>query len=190
MTDLVSDTTDRSEQAQLGSVARLLGELVLYEIDREQAVRLGQPELSGLLAGLGLELPAGLAEDDAARDELAADYSRAMLLPEDGTGPLVQSLHEEGSYEGRAVAAVRRFAKALGFEFDRESARHVPPDHLGCELLLWANLLDRDPELSDRFAAEHLVWALEPLKRRAADAGFYGSLAEVTRRFLEVLTQD
>ncbi len=179
-----------TEHGQLAQVAELLGELLLYEVDQAQAQRLAEPELRDGLGALGLRLPEGLAEDAAARDELAADYCRAMLQPEDGSGPLVQSLHEEGSYEGRAVAAIRQFAGGLGMEFDRESARHVPPDHLGCELLLWVRLQGRDEALARDFARAHLAWARRPLRTRANGPGFYGDLAKVTAEFLELLIQD
>lgn len=181
--------------AELRATARLLARLLLREVDADLVASLGEPETRDALAALGLALPA--ASDDAAGDaldQLAAEYFAHFVNPA-GAPPPVQSLAEGGTYEGDAATGVRQVAEAAGVSFDAEEARGAPPDHLGCELLLWDELAGRDPAAAAEFARRHLAWAPSHLRGRAGAAGpstdgFYDRLASVTADFVdEVLTE-
>jgi TorA maturation chaperone TorD len=161
-----------SDLDHLRVVARLFARLLLRELDAATLEHLRSPEVEAALGQLGIVLP---ESDSLTLDALAADYFEHFVNPRD-RAPLIQSLHEGGSYEGDAARAVREIASAAGVEFDAEAARAVPPDHLGCELLLWDVLAARDPEAAAEFARRHLVWAVAPLRRNPEGSGFYSSL--------------
>ncbi len=136
-----------SDDIALASTAQLFGRLTIGEIDEKLAEELWEPEQRGALAHLGLELP-NRTEGDLKR--LAAEYFEAFVDPQ-SQPPLVQSLCEEGRYDGAATGAVRKIAAAMGVQFDDETARRAPPDQLGAALLLWAELVE------DRSVARYRV---------------------------------
>lgn len=172
-----------NETIPLTAVAKLLGRLLICEIDRALAAELTAPEVGDSLQVLGIDVSL-LAPENL--DELAADYFDAMVNP-DRHPPLVQSLCQDGRYESAAAASVREIAASAGVELDQDLARGAPPDHLGVQLLLWSELVERSSSAGE-FAERHLVWALRPLEPIAASDGFYGSLAAVVIRFIGVIT--
>lgn len=161
-----------SELDRLRATARLFARLLLRELDASLLEHLRLPEVEAALGRLGIVLP---DSDRVTLDALAADYFDHFVNPRE-QAPLIQSLHEGGAYEGDAARAVREIAAAAGVEFDAGAARAVPPDHLGCELLLWDALAARDPEAATEFARRHLAWAVAPLCRNAEGTGFYSGL--------------
>lgn len=183
---------DSEELAAMTHMAQLFGDLLLFEIDRQMAKQLTTGPVAQMMKELGLRLPPGLANDNRARNELSADFHEAMLQPQTGesglVGPLVQSLYTEGSYEGQAKRDVLALAEAANFTFDDERSRQMPPDHLGCLLLFWAEARPISAELGQALEQRHFPWALEPLARlEATGDGFYPRLAGVVRRFLATL---
>lgn len=168
-----------SETRSLVAVAGLLGRLLIREVDEDLAAYLLESDARDCLLALGLDV-ARLQRGNL--EELAADYFEAVVNPQDHP-PLVQSLCEDGRYESAAAAAVRQIAEAAGLELDRGLARGAPPDHLGVELLLWAELAERSPDARE-FVRRHLLWAREPLQAMAARGGFYGGVAAVVARFI------
>ena len=95
---------------QLCQVGRLLGRLLIGEIDRELAVHLASPEIGEALGALELnvnELEAATSTP-AGLDTLAADYFDAMINPR-GHAPLIQSVWESGL----TPPASKREAKTL-----------------------------------------------------------------------------
>ena len=117
--------------ASLASVAELFGELLLRELSEERLLALrSAQELEPLLAEMDLQLPA--PED---RDLLAADFFDLFVNPQSGF-PLVQSLYEEGNYEGNAAKGVRQVAEAAGLDYDQLAALGATPDHLGSQLVV------------------------------------------------------
>ena len=176
-----------SETDELAATAAVLGLLWLREVDREVMAEVVDDEVRAALAAVGLELPA--ADDAAALDALAADYFAALVQPE-GRPPPVQSLVQEGKYEGEAARGIRTVAEALGADFDREVSRGAPADHLGAELALWSELRVRSPESAPEFATHFLSWAAPWCRRHAGAAdGFYGRLFQVTAEFLDLVLE-
>ena len=168
----------------LADTARLLGVLWLREVDQEFLSTSASPEVRAALSGLGLELPA--SDDPAALDELAASYFAEIVQPE-GRPPPVQSLVIEGKYEGSSAAGVRKVADALGVDLDVAAARGAAVDHLGVELCLWAELLDRSPDSATDFARTFLEWSIDWCDRHARGIdGFYGRLFAVSAEFARV----
>ena len=70
----------------------------------------------------------------------------------------MQSLWRNGQYDGDPAAGVRRIAEAANLELT-ERARGAAPDHLGCVLLLWAELHEARPEFARLLVEHHLPWA-------------------------------
>lgn len=177
-------TADLEEERALVALTRWVGETLLRELDAGALAGLREPSVATALGAHGLELPSE-ADEGAWLDERAADFHDLFLSP---TGaPLVQSLWQEGRYEGGAAARVRQLAESLGLSLDREAARGAAPDHLGCILLLWTEARGRAPEHEQALVQDHLRWALAPLGRLQARGGFYGALARLTAELVEEL---
>lgn len=169
---------------ELAAVGDLLARLLLFELDREEIVRLRQPERAAALAAVGLALPEG--EPETLAEGLAADYFDRFIGGPRGR-PLVLSLWEEGRYDAAAAAELRRLTEELGFEFSADSARGAPPDHLGSILLLHGELLRRGfPELS-AFRRRFLAWAPAALGSSGRGPGFYDKLLGCTLDYLDLL---
>ncbi len=167
-------------QKALARVGRVLGLLLLRELDASTLTQL-QP-FSMALKDIDLELP-----EVEQLDALAVEYFEYFINPQRGF-PLVQSLYEQGSYESAATAGIRKISTSLGLELDSELARGAPPDHLGAELLLWAEIQEVDPVAAKEFSERHLGWALSILPKLEAQ-GFYGQLGEACREFIEILLE-
>ena len=165
---------------RLAPVARLFGLLLGRELDSSTEEALGDPAIAAALTELGLTLP-----EDLDRDELAAEFFEEFISPESGT-PLVQSIAEGGTYEGDSAAGVRSIAEAAGLEWNRESLRGAPVDHLGTELFLWSELVARDESAAQIFADRHLRWAPAVLRRSPAER-FYGRCRHVCADFIDTL---
>jgi len=167
----------------LGAAARLFGRLLLRELDVRSLQELQAPEIQEALAALGIELP---SEPELA--DLANRYFELWLHPE-GSLPPVQSLWRDGQYDGDHAVAVRKIATAANREL-AQGARSAAPDHLGCILLLWAELREERPELAAMLTAHHLSWAELALANATQDAGFYGAVARATIALVQELRQD
>lgn len=159
--------------ADLAQAARLFGRLLLREPDAVSLGELRQPAIRDALAALDVAVP-----DDEQLEELSARYFELFLHP-DGAQPPIQSLWHDGQYEGDAAASVRELAKAAALE-QAPGARGAPPDHLGCILLLWAELATTRTELADALARHHLAWSDLALQHAARDPGFYGAVSRAT----------
>ena len=132
-------------------VARLFAIMLLREIDAPLLAELNT--FSAELEKVGIELP---TEDQL--EELAAEYFQLFVNPKRSL-PLVESLYRTGSYEGADANDVRAIAESAGLEWDSDSARGVPVDHLGSLLMLWAHLVPLDRTVAEQFAIHHLAWA-------------------------------
>lgn len=176
-----------TERAALMATARLFGRLLIRELDEETLAELRSAEVAAALAAAGITVPAG--EASAVVDTLAADYYQRFITPE-RRPPLIQSLWADGQYESETTAAVRRYAEQAGLAFERDIARGAPPDHLGAELTLWAELAGPWPEGAARFVENHLRWAAAPLRVQADDeAGdapaFYGEVCAAAAELVD-----
>ena len=166
---------------ELALVARLLGRLLLRELDVDTIVALRHPALAAALDEVGLPVP-----ELAAVETLATEYFERFLHPAAGLPP-VQSLWQEGRYDGDAAVAIRALAAAAALEL-APGARGAAPDHLGCILLLWADLVEPRPELARRVLRDHLAWAVRALAPVQRAGGFYGAVAAATIEFVGTLT--
>ena len=170
--------------SELGEVARLVGRLLLREVDAATLAELRAPELAEALAAVGLATPAPQPDEVAT---LGAEYFEAFVQPEHG-GPPVQSLWTDGTYEGDAAVAVRKLAEAAALDYDRAAARGAPHDHIGSVLCLWAAARERAPEVAARLARDHMGWAQRPLGRQAhAGTGFYSDVARTACALIDEL---
>lgn len=93
-----------------------------------------------------------------------------------------------GQYDGAAAVAVRAIAKAAALE-SAPGARGAAPDHIGCILILWAELVHERPDLAERLRREHLSWAPRALAATARDNEFCGSVAAATIELVQRLAE-
>lgn len=159
---------------ELGSLvppARLLGRLLVAEADASILRELERDDLRGALLELGIEVP-----PPDAQESLGIEYFEAFLHPTDGFPP-IQSLWQNGQYDGDAAVSVRRIAAAAALEI-APGARGAPPDHIGCILLLWAELEGERRDLAECLRSDHLAWAPKALAPAIARGGFYGAVAK------------
>ncbi len=169
--------SDAVPDAELAPAARLLGRLLVRELDADTVQELQQPALRGALAEAGVPVP-----ELAAIEALATEYCERFLHPAAGLPP-VQSLWQGGQYDGDPAVAVRAIAAAAAREL-APGARGAAPDHLGCILLLWADLIETRPELARRLQRDHFAWATRALAPVQAAGGFYGAVAAATVGFV------
>ncbi|MFT7464955.1 MAG: TorA maturation chaperone TorD [Pseudohongiellaceae bacterium] len=182
-----------AELQALVNTAKLFGDLLLRELTAEQLATLRSPEAAAALAEVGVDVPQAMDGDDARRqlDELAAEYHASFIAPHGGGAPPIASLWTEGRYEGAVAARIRVLARSAVVDFDAESARGAPVDHLGALLHLWAATSARAPWVAQEIASQHLAWTDEPLGRVAASSsGFYGDIARATGALVAVLRED
>ena len=182
----MSDTRETATEPEaLIESALLFGRLLIRELDAATWARLRTDDVRVALADLGVDVPRGNGTDDVL-DRLAAEYFDCFLQPKDDL-PLVQSIYEEDSYDGDAARGTREVAQAAGVELDAELARHAPPDQIGVQLSLWAELAGRDADAAREFARRHLTWAIPRLERRRRHAGFYGPVCAAAAQLIEVI---
>jgi len=159
-----------SDDVALAPVARLLGRLLVRELDADTAAELRQPEVREALQAVGITPPG-----DDVLEALEARYFDLFLHPPRGLPP-VQSLWLRGEYDADPAAAVRAIAAAAALEVGT-GARGAAPDQIGCILCLWAELVGGRPELAARLQQNHLAWAERALTDACAAGGFYGAVA-------------
>jgi TorA maturation chaperone TorD len=170
------------DDTALAPAARLLGRLLVRELDAATVAELAQPEIAAALAELGIALP---TPDQL--DALAHEYFTLLLHPTEGRPP-VQSLWLQDRYDGDAAASVRTIARAAAREL-APGARSAPPDHLGCVLLLWAELVDERPELAAHLARDHFAWSERALHALAETPTFYGAVARGAIAFVRAVRE-
>ncbi|MFT7620130.1 MAG: TorA maturation chaperone TorD [Planctomycetota bacterium] len=174
---------DPHEISQLREMGRLLSHLYLREVTAGFIEELDAIGANETLRDLGISLPDG--RDAQSIERLATEYFETLVAPKD-LPPPIQSIVIGGTYEGDAARSMREIAKAVGVTFDPKVAGGAPVDHLGSQLALWSDLMAENHEVATEFAVRHLVWA-KPLLRHQAGESFYGNLAQVTLKFIEVL---
>lgn len=160
-------------QEDLTAAARLFGRLLVRELDAATLQELQAPDIQQALASLGVTLP-----DASQLPELAHQYFGLFLHPE-GALPPVQSLWRDGQYDGNHAVGVRKIAAAANLEL-ATGARSAAPDHIGCILLLWAEVEGERPELANLLTSHHLAWAELALQHASNDEGFYGAVSRAT----------
>lgn len=172
--------SDASAPDAMTAAARLFGRLLLRELDEATLAELRQDDVRAALADLGVEVPG-----DDELHELGGRYFELFLHPP-GALPPVQSLWRDGQYGADPAAGVRRIADAASLQIAK-GARGAAPDHLGCILLLWAEVRDDRPELAALLLEHHLAWAELALQHAAADDGFYGAVSRAAISFVREL---
>ncbi len=184
----------------------LLATLFRMEITAELLQSLREPELAETLreAGFDLtELEATDVPDHVVLESLATEFAALFLGPGEHISPH-ESVHSGRSDRpglwGEETVQVRRFVKALGYDY--EADYHGLPDHISVELELMATLARHEAEalhrgdlaaavnaldFQDEFMREHLLTWVPGFCTKVAEhaqSAFYRSLARLTREFL------
>ena len=181
--ETTEDMTAGAEAENLRASAELLSTLLLREVEPTLILELEESGARDQLQRMGLVIPE--ANDHAAHEGLAAEYFESFVKPIE-MAPLIQSLVEDGAFEGRAARSMREIATSAGLEFDPKAARGAPADHLGSQIAMWTAIDRRDPATAREFASRHLSWALPELERRRDDS-FYGRLSGFVADFIRVI---
>lgn len=172
-------STEPADDAALAPTARLLGRLLVRELDATTQAELQAPALVAAMAAVGITAPRGEL------GALAAEYFELVLQPT-GSLPPVQSLWQQQQYDGDAAIAVRRLADAAGLVIG-PGARAAPPDHLGCLLCLWADLAESLPAFARHLASHHFDWVASSSAPRAPAERFYGQVLRAAARLAGLL---
>jgi TorA maturation chaperone TorD len=167
-------------ELSLAPLARWFGAVLLRELTADDLEAMAAPEVASALAAVGVSVPAV-----ADLPELGARWFDLFLQPKHCPPP-VQSLWEEGHYDGAAMVAARTLATAAGLE-PGDGARSAPPDHLGCLLCLWAELAEVAPDLLPQLANGHFGFVDAALATARRDTGFYGEVARAVTGFVAEL---
>lgn len=202
MTDMAETATARA------NVYGLLTAVFRAEPSSSLLARLKDPEMSGVLEGLGLSLGEDFCESptDRLHEDLAIEYTRLFL----GPGPHIsphESLHVEegcgpdGGHWGRETVNVKKFIEAAGLTVD--DTFPGMPDHICVEMDFMQRLAARKAEawteadeefaaniqkIEKRFYDEHLSrWIGRFCDRviETTEHPFYQGIAEVTKGFIE-----
>jgi TorA maturation chaperone TorD len=147
--------------------------LLVKELDAATLTELRAPDIHSALTALGIELPS-----NQQLSALGNRYFDLFLHPV-GSLPPVQSVWRDGQYDGNHAVGVRKIAEAANREI-ATGARSAAPDHLGCILLLWAELQTERPELAELLTTHHFAWAELALQHATLDEGFYGAVSRAT----------
>tara|TARA_R110002072_G_scaffold243682_1_gene402802 strand:- start:153561 stop:154115 length:555 start_codon:yes stop_codon:yes gene_type:complete len=165
--------TDNPPNEDLAAAARLFGRLLVTELDAATLTELRAPDIQAALQAVGIELPT-----EEQLSDLGNRFFDLFLHPE-GSLPPVQSLWQDGQYDGNHAVGVRKIADAANLELGT-GARSAAPDHLGCILLLWAEVEGERPELATLLTTHHMAWAERALQHATEDEGFYGAVSRAT----------
>jgi len=185
--DILQDAQHRA------GVYHLLARLWIQEIDRDLLDQLQHDAFGQAYRAAGGSLPP-LKVSEQFIEDLQLDYCRLFLGPQ-GHKPPVQSIWQEGHFEGAAAAALARTVNDLGLESALNAS--LPHDHIGNILALYGSLLAAmethqpppDAELCNLAVAlfrEHLTWIPEFAQAAAqrCETEFYRGCLSVTQRFL------
>ena len=184
----------------IAMVYRLLGRFFSSELDEATWSLLLEPPTFEVLRELGIQPPERLAGSSVEEqlEDLAIDFCQLFVGPKDHLIP-VHSVWSEGRYDASAAQSLSQFLAAIGVRDPRQDSA-MPVDHLGNQLTLMSQLLERQAEgingednetpwdqIAQQFSERFLRWPGPLLKQMEskAESEFYQSLAGVTYRFLE-----
>jgi TorA maturation chaperone TorD len=197
------NVTDRAAQVALSRAGfyRLFGRLFRNDVDDELLAKIQSPPLNETLKYLGLELP--LETDN--REQLQAlteEYTRLFVGPGQHLPPYASvQKTPDGLLNGPEAAAVKRFIKGTGFQFD--NAYKDYPDHISTELEFMETLIQREYDalvagdneevkrsqsIQTDFFVEHINTWVPVFCDRVKDIAehpFYKQLATMTQNFIE-----
>ncbi len=184
---------------------RLLGKLYLIEVDEKSLAAfkgMSFPEITGK-SSAELDLKEGYAliakyfaentlSDEAALEELAADYAKTFLSAGDQSGQSAfpyESVYKNMAHQiyGESTAEAEKLYAAKGLKL-KEDMFKVMEDHLGAELEFMAKLIENGDEAEQKaFLKNHLLnwvssFTADVVKYASTD--FYKGWAKVTNGLL------
>jgi TorA maturation chaperone TorD len=182
-----------ADAGRRSGVYHLLARLWIQELDTELLEALRNGGLGRAYHAAG-GIPPATPDASQTLDDLQIDYCRLFIGPQ-GHHPPVQSIWQEGRFEGNAAVALGRIVD--GLDIDTPCDASLPHDHIGNILALIGSLLMavdtrpecRDADLQDLFVElffEHAAWIPEFARSSSprCDTEFYRGLMSVTDRFL------
>lgn len=185
-------TIENSEPLQRSLVYELLAWLWAQEPDGVLK-QLDQEPLASAWRGMGGIIPD--VTSDAVRSSLDEEYCRLFIGPS-GHLPPMQSVWMTGELDKGVKASLSEFDAVVDFTPPWKFT--TMPDHIGNQLWAMGQILRKSvglsntecrlaEDLASQFFISHLSWA-DPLLNAVIDRGgdgFYGTIASITRNFLE-----
>ena len=152
------------QRSERSSLHGLLARLFLKEADPDLLRELARPEIAEVVEQLepGFEAFVARDFDEAALDELAAEYASLFLLP-GGVSPYTAAWMEgeEGAVRAHLEEQITVIQQSLQIEAADFGLGKVPSDHIGMLLALAAVALEREPsgDLAERTLSLLAGWA-------------------------------
>ena len=186
----MSDAPAIADLAERAAVYALLSRLWAAEVDNALLAALESGDLRLAYESAGGRLAVGESLED-----LQQDYCRLFIGPQ-GHMPPVQSVWQEGRFQGDAADSLRQYLDILGITVFEADPR--PPDHAANILDMFSRVLtsvtespelQAEPDLGELMASffeAHVGWIAdlaEAAEKRAATS-FYQGVMSVTRGFL------
>lgn len=181
------------DAASRSGVYHLLAQLWIKELDTDLLNALRLNRLGQAYHDAGGLLPSAPSSSETI-DDLHLDYCRLFVGPQ-GHCPPVQSVWQEGRFEGTAAGSLGLIVDRLGIDTPFVAA--LPHDHIGNILALFGSLLaavgtgsdapDTDlRDLSVGLFLEHVAWIPEFARSISGrcNTDFYRGLMSVTTTFL------
>jgi TorA maturation chaperone TorD len=150
-------------------------------------------------------------DHDQLLEDLAVEYARLFLGPDKHISPH-ESIHHKrddgdwGMHWGGSTVEVKKFIETAGLEYKQEYTGM--PDHVSVELEFMKEAAGREAQaleekdwegalycqkMEKKFICEHLVKWIPPFCDKVisqAEISFYGDLAEVTKKFIELESEE
>lgn len=193
---------------QRSNIYGLLATVYRQEITSDLLNQIKDPQLLGVLSGLGAELPGDFLDKPESEllEALAVEYAMLFLGPGEHISPH-ESVHRKkgvaksGLLWGESTVEVKKFIEFSGLEY-RPDYTGIP-DHISVELELMQKIAQREAkawEEEDRdgalrclkyekqFIEEHLIcWIPDFCEKviAAAESPFYREMASLTKTFIE-----
>jgi TorA maturation chaperone TorD len=189
-----------------------LSSLFREEITADLLQRIKSPAIKEVLSEMGVRYEVFSQKDhDQLLEDLAVEYARLFLGPDKHISPH-ESIHHKrddgdwGMHWGGSTVEVKKFIETAGLEYKQEYTGM--PDHVSVELEFMKEAAGREAQaleekdwegalycqkMEKKFICEHLVKWIPPFCDKVisqAEISFYGDLAEVTKKFIELESEE
>ena len=211
MTDL--EVQEKAEGARIRSnIYGFLSSLFREEITDERLRQIKDPAIKEVLSEMGFQYEVFSQKDqDQLLEDLAVEYCRLFLGPDKHISPH-ESVHHQrddgdwGTHWGASTVDVKKFIETAGLEYKQEYTGM--PDHISAELDFMKEAAEREAQaleendwegalycqkMEKKFISDHLIKWIPAFCDKIisqAEISFYGDLADVTKKFIELESEE
>jgi len=211
MTDF--EVREKAEEARIRSnIYGFLSSMFREEITAERLQQIKSPAIKEVFSEMGVHYDIFSHEDqDQLLEDLAVEYARLFLGPDKHISPH-ESIHHQrddgdwGMHWGGSTVEVKKFIETAGLEYKPEYTGM--PDHISVELDFMKEAAGREAQaleekdwegalycqkMEKKFICDHLIKWIPSFCDKIisrAQISLYGDLAEVTKKFIELESED